>query len=220
MGLNSPKQKVSTALLQLAAQNSGLGSYQSNRQGNVLLIKLPVMPWPQADSVARDQQSFGQALHLSLGRGTERYSGLHYRSDELPFVDAAFRQVVLWHVIATGGEAELAEACRVLQDDGELLVLGLNQMAIGARFDRTAGNLPRLHRPSLDEHLSKLDMEVTGAWGAGLAGISSTILRNDGWSGLLLPFADQVALRIEHTHPAGLSPLRMERFQAGVAPTI
>ncbi len=194
------------------------GSYRSNRQGSVLLIKHPLLPWPEAKSVARDQHSFGQALHLDLGSGRERYSGLRYRSDELPFVDAAFRQVVLWHAIATGQEAELAEACRVMQAEGELLVLGLNQMAIGARFDRSAGNLPRLHRQSLDAHLSELDMQVTGVWGSGLAGIASPVLRKDGWSGLLLPFADQVVLRVEHFHPAGLSSLRMERFQAGVAP--
>lgn len=206
---------ATTALLQVAAQSSYLG----NRQGNVLLIKHALLPWPEAESVVRDQQSFGRALHLSLGNGTERYSGLHYCSNELPFVDAAFRQVVLWHVIATGKETELREACRVLQPDGELLVLGLNQMAIGARFDRTAIELPRLHRQSLDERLVELDMEVTGAWGSGVAGIASPIFRKDGWSGLLLPFADQVVLRVQHVHPAGLTPLRMERFQAGVAPS-
>jgi len=215
MGLSTPRLNGSAALLEMAAQGSG----QSNRQGSVLLIKHPLLPWPEAESVARDKQCFGQALHLSLGRGTERYSGLQLSSDELPFVDATFRQVALWHVIATGKEAELEEACRVLQPGGELLVLGLNQMAVGARFDRTAIELPRLHRQSLDERLSELDMEVTGAWGSGLAGIGSTIFRQDGWSGILLPFADQVVLRVEHVHPAGLSPLRMERFQAGVAPS-
>ena len=215
MGLSPSRLNSSIALLQAAAQGNG----QSSRQGNLLLIKHPSLAWPAAESVGRDQKSFGQALHLSMGSGVERYSGLHTRTDALPFIDAAFRQVVLWHVIATGREAELEEACRVLQPDGELLVLGLNQMAIGARFDRTADRLPRLHRLRLHEQLLELDMEVTGAWGAGLAGITSTIFSQDGWAGLLLPFSDQVLLRVQHVHPAGLSPLRMERFQSGVAPS-
>ncbi len=215
MGLRTPRLDCSAALLQMAAQCGG----QSSRQGNVLLIKHSSLAWPEAGTLVRDQQSFGRALHISLGSGTERYSGLHCRSNELPFVDAAFRQVALWHVIATGKEAELLEACRVLQPGGDILLLGLNQMAIGARFDRTAIDLPRLHRQSLHEQLSELDMEVTGAWGSGLAGVARPVFRQDGWSGLLLPFADQMVLRLQHAQAAGLSPLRMERFQAGVAPS-
>jgi len=219
MGLRPHRLAGSTALLQVAVQSCSQLSGQGGRHGNVLLIKHSSLSWPEAGTMAGDQNSFGLALHMSLGRGTERYSGLLGHSSELPFVDAVFRRVLLWHVIAAGREPELAEACRVLQPGGELLVLGLNQMAIGARFDQTITTLPRLHRQSLEEHLSELEMEVTGAWGSGMAGVASPVFWHNGWSGLLLPFADQLVLRVQHAEPVGLSPLPMARFQAGIAPS-
>ncbi len=209
--LINTRLNVSSGLLQAAAQGG--------RQGNVLLIKHSDLPWPEVSAVAREQQSFGRAVHLSLGAGPERYSGMQCRSDELPFLDASFRQVALWHVVATGQEAELAEACRVLLPGGELLILGLNHLALGARFDRQAKMLPRLHRQALDQQLQELGMEITGAMGTGLAGLGSANIRQGAWSGLLLPFVDQLVLRAQHVHPSGLTPLRLQRIPAGVAPS-
>jgi len=209
-GWSEQTLRASSALLQAAV----LGG----RQGNVLLIKQIDLPWPNALCVVRDQQSFGQAFQINMGAGKERYSGLPCRSNELPFTDASFRQVVLWHVISTGQEPELEEACRVLSPGGDLLILGLNHLAVGARFDRKAKLIPRLHFQTLSQRLQDLEMEVKGATGMGLAGMGSAIIRQGSWSGLLLPFADQILLKVQHVSPAGLSPLLLDRFQAGVAP--
>jgi len=210
-GWSEQKLRASCAMLQAAV----LGG----RQGNVLLIKHAVLPWPNALCVARDQQSFGQAFQISMGAGKERYSGLSCRSKELPFTDASFRQVVLWHVIAAGQEPELQEACRVLSPGGDLLIVGLNHLAVGARFDRKSKQLPRLHFQMLGQRLQDLEMEVTGAMGTGLAGIGNAIIRQGSWSGLLLPFADQILLKVQHVSPSGLSPLLLDRFQAGAVPS-
>jgi hypothetical protein len=192
---------------------------QAGRQGSALLIKHPALPWPEASCVERNQQSFGRAVHLSQGVGTERYSGLHCRSEELPFMEACFKQVALWHVIAAGEEAELAEACRVLAPGGELLLVGLNSSGLRARRDKEAKDLPRLQRHALELLLPQLGMEVVAVSGAGLLGVPSRAFQRNGLGTLLLLMADLVVIRAQAVNPPSVSPLRLKQFQAGVAPT-
>jgi len=206
----------SAALLQKACR--------AGRQGSVLLIKHPALPWPELSCIERNQRSFGLAVHLEQGKSAERYSGLQSRSDELPFLESSFKQVALWHVIATGQEAELAEACRVLAPDGELLLLGLNSAGLRARRYQQAKNLPRLKRQALSRRLSELGMEVTGVLGtgllgAGLFGLADRVFQQNGFGALLLPVVDLLVIRAQAVNPASASQVRLERFRAEVAPT-
>ncbi len=201
----------STALLQKACR--------AGRQGSVMLIKHPALPWPEVDCVERNQQSFGRAVHLNQDDITERYSGLQCRSDELPFLDDSFKQVVLWHVIASGQEAELTEACRVLATDGELLILGLNSRGLGTSRNRAATQLPRLKLHALIRRLPELDMETNNVLGAGLLGFSTGVFQQNIWGTLLLPVADLVVIRARAVNPANIDLLRVKQFRTGIAPT-
>jgi len=188
------------------------------RTGNVLLIKHPLLPWPDAECVERNQQSFGRAVHLSLGSGPERYSGLVTRSQELPFVDHSFHQVVLLHVLEHAQQVELAEAGRVLAPSGELLVLGLNPWGRRSRRDPTATGLPRLAVRSLVRSLPAMGLKLQEIRGAGCLGSGNRVITQQGLGGLLLPFVDLQVLVAAHSHPAAFTPLRLNPLEAGVAP--
>ncbi len=210
MELRKPLPQASTELLRATARGA--------RQGNVLLIKHPELPWPETDCVERNQQSFGRAVHLNLGTGAERYSGLMCCSRELPFVEHSFQQVILWHVLDHEQQPEMNEACRVLAPSGELLVLGLNPWGWRARCDSQARELPRLHVHRLARHLPELGLKLREIRGSGFLGMGSGVVRQQGLLGALLPMSDLQVLLAEHSHPATFTPLRLEQFQTGVAP--
>lgn len=194
------------------------------QQGSALLIKHSTLAWPELSCIERNQRSFGLAVHLQQGKSAERYSGLQSRSGELPFLESSFKQVALWHVIATGQEAELAEACRVLAPGGELLILGLNSKGVRARRDKQAKHLPRLRWRALGRVLPELGMEVTGVLGtgllgAGLLGLAGRVFQQNGFGALLLPVVDLLVIRVQAANPASASPVRLERFRAEAAPT-
>lgn len=189
------------------------------RQGNVLLLRHPDIPWPECACVTRGPQSFGRALHLELGSGRERESTLFCNSAELPFQDSSFRRVVLWHVIDTAEEPELVEACRVLDHDGELLVLGINPFGLRFRLESEAKALPHLHTSRLEARLHELSMEVDAVLGVGFYGVTNRILQRGQVSGLLLPFVDLLLIRAQPINSTPMNALRLDQFQAGVAPT-
>jgi SAM-dependent methyltransferase len=191
---------------------------RDTRTGSVLLIKHPLLPWPDAECVERNQQSFGRAVHLSKGTGPERYSGLVASSVELPFVEHSFQQVVLLHVLEHGQQAELAEASRVLAHSGELLVLGLNPWGWRSRRDAMAAGLPRLAVRNLARSLPGMGMKLQEIRGAGCLGRGNKVITQQGFGGLLLPFVDLQVLVAVHSHPATFTPLRLDHLEAGVAP--
>lgn len=189
------------------------------KQGNVLLIKHPELIWPDGHCLERNQQSFDRAIHLNLGAGAERYSGLSCRSNELPFVEASFRLVVLWHVLGTGEEAELAEACRVLAAGGDLLILGLQQRKFMAESGAEAASLPVLQRRQVQHNLQDAGMNLVAAMGTGLPLRSNWVVHHAGLASLLLPWSRLLLLQARHGNPASPSPLRLDGFRAGIAPT-
>ncbi|HET6564918.1 MAG TPA: hypothetical protein VFG52_05850 [Xanthomonadales bacterium] len=190
----------------------------NGKQGNVLLIKHPALPWPEGRCLERNQQSFDRAIHLSQGLGKERFSGLACRSDELPFLDSSFRLVVLWHVLASGAEAELAEACRVLAAGGDLLVLGLQRRSFLARLGGQQGrDLPALQRQPLLRKLQDAGMDIVSVTGAGLPVCKDWNIRQAGLAGVLLPFTQLLLVQARHGNPATLTPLPLGDFRAEVA---
>ena len=210
-GINQPWSVQSCSLLQQASL--------SGKQGNVLLIKHPELSWPDGNCLERNQQSFDRAIHLNLGAGTERFSGLSCRSKELPFVEASFRLVVLWHVLGTGEEAELAEACRVLAAGGDLLILGLQQCKFMADAGAAAASLPVLQRRKVLHNLQDAGMTLVAAMGTGLPLRSNWVVHQAGLASLLLPMSRLLLLQARHGNPAAPSPLRLDGFRAGIAPT-
>lgn len=210
-GLNQSWSDESCSLLQKADL--------PGKQGNVLLIKHPELSWPDGNCLERNQQSFDRAIHLNLGAGTERFSGLSCRSQELPFVEASFRLVVLWHVLGTGEEAELAEACRVLAAGGDLLILGLQQRKFMTDAGGQGTSLPVLQRRRVLHNLQDAGMNLVTAMGTGLPMCKHWVVQQAGLTGMLLPLSRLLLLQARHGNPAMPSPLRLDGFRAGIAPT-
>lgn len=209
---------VSGAAQDISDQSSELLQHAGlpRKQGNVLLIKHAALPWPAGDCLERNEASFDRAVHLSLGAGTERFTGLSCRSAELPFTEACFRLVILWHVLAEGAEAELQEAQRVLAVGGDLLILGLQQ-GVPGKSGWQQPDLPQLRRRQLLGRLQSTGMEVVSVLGSGLPVNRNWVMRRSGLSGALLPFARLVLIRARHANGDALSPLRLQDFRSGVA---
>ena len=189
------------------------------QQGNVLLIKHRRLPWPQASCLVRDERSFGLGVHLEMENTLGRYDLLHCRSGELPFSEQSFLRVALVHVLETGHEAELSEACRVLAPGGELLLLGLNANGLRCRLDKAAAHLPRFGLTMIRHRLLELGMTVDARLGVGCLGINRLALPPGGVGPLLCNVADLVVVRASHNQGPPLSPLRLNEFQPGVAPS-
>lgn len=167
-------------------------------------------------------RSFGLGLVMRCGDGlTEGPEGRLVRcaSGELPFVDEAFRSVILYHVIENGDEAELEEACRVLVPGGDLLIIGVNRTSWVGIDGRAWPELPRLHGVRVSMRLRALGMRVEERQGAGLLGRARPAVIGRRWQGLVLPVADVVLLRARHRNqPLAQSP-KLKDVPAGLAPT-
>lgn len=182
-------------------------------------MKHPQLSWPDDLYLQRNQQSFDRAIHLNLGEGAERFSGLSCRSNELPFVDASFRLVVLWHVLGTGEEAELAEACRVLAGGGDLLILGMQKRKFASDPGQNPAELPILQRRQLLQNLNGAGMNLVSMIATGLPLFSGCVVSQAGFGNLLIPFSRVLMVQARHGNPAAPSPLRLDGFRAGIAPT-
>lgn len=193
-----------------------------DRKGNVLVIRHQRVSAPESPCLNRDEHTFG--LALCLRQGIPQLPDLPEAmvdcvSMALPFEDGAFRRVVLYLVTQDGSEPELAEACRVLQPGGELLVLGLNSRSWSSRGVCRKENLPALKVPEVLTHLHQLDMFVDARFGVGLLGKSNPWMAWNRPSGLFLPFADIVVIRARHNEEQAAMRLKLKRFPAGVLPT-
>lgn len=161
-------------------------------------------------------ESFG--VYLGLHQGREMLTGqrLHCDSAALPFQDRVFSRVLLHHVITDGTEPELAEAVRVLADDGLLFILGLNRQ--GWRY-RTQGKfraLPGMSPFRIKAHLDQMNMTMQGYAGAGLLNRPHPQFMANGLSILGLPVADVVMMQARHVNGPEVTPLRFRKSNPGV----
>jgi SAM-dependent methyltransferase len=148
-----------------------------------------------------------------------RYDLLHCRSGELPFSEQSFLRVALVHVLETGREKELSEACRVLAPGGELLLLGLNANGLRCRLDKAAAEFPRFGLTMIQQRLLDLGMTVDARFGLGCLGINRLDLPSDGVGPFLSTFADLIVVRARHNQGPPLSPLRLSEFQPEFTPS-
>jgi hypothetical protein len=187
-----------------------------------LVIAHASLPWPDVPGAGRRGSSFGLSLGLLAGSAQQPAGDgprLLCDSAELPFVDSVFRGVTLYHVIGEGGEAELAEACRVLAPGGDLLVVGLNHCGWAGFDSGVCAGVPRLHSARVQYRLRELGMIVEARLGAGLFGRERPAVLEHGWQRLAVAVADVVLLRARHLHrPAAARP-NLKEIPAGLAPT-
>jgi SAM-dependent methyltransferase len=138
---------------------------------------------------------------------------------ELPFIDAAFRVVVLYHVIASGEEPELPEACRVLAPGGDLVIVGLNHCG-WTGFDAGAfAEVPRLHPARVRRRLRHMGMVLAGHFGAGLLGRNRPGVLAQTWQRPIVSVADVVLLHARHANRPSMTVARLKDVPVGLAPT-
>jgi SAM-dependent methyltransferase len=159
-----------------------------------------------------------QDVAISLGQDGVSSSGPPVRCvpAQLPFQDHVFDLVVLHHLVADGGEAELSEAARVLARNGVLLLLGLNRLGWRYRAQGGLRRLPGLSLRRMRSRLAELDLELLGLAGAGLAGRNGPGYMHTGVGRLAVPLADLLLVQVRHRHTAGATPLRFGKPRAVV----
>lgn len=198
-------------------------AHLEGRLGHVLLIRNPALAWPESPGLERNQGSFDRAIHLDLGSGSERFSGLACRTFELPFQEDSFRRVMLWHVIADGEEPELAEALRVLAAGGELLILGAQRHAAAMVNPGRTGvppgaepAVPRLQRRQVLRKLKEAGMEIAAVTGSGLPLTRNRPIRRMSPGGILLPLSRLLLVRAQPANPQLPGLIQPEKFSARV----
>lgn len=185
-------------------------------RGNVLELHHPLAPPFDPQFLHSAVQAFGLSIRLSQGDRAGAGQSVRCASAELPFQDGVFSMVLLYHVIAVGDEAELAEAVRVLARNGVLIVLGLNRLGWRYRAQGDGRHLPGLAPLRVRTRLEQLDMTMQGFAGAGLAGRPGPVFMNDGLLGLAAPLADLVLLQARHSDSPEVTPLRFGKPRSAV----
>jgi SAM-dependent methyltransferase len=134
----------------------------------------------------------------------------------LPFQSGVFSTVALHHVVQTGAEPELEEACRVLAADGLLVILGLNRL--GFRFLSKGGlhGLPGLAPLKVKRALDGFGMAMQGFAGAGLLGRRAPLVMSTGWRAVGAPVADLIVLLAAHGNVPGATRLEFRKPRSGV----
>jgi SAM-dependent methyltransferase len=192
------------------------GSGRTGVRGNLLELRHPAAPAFDPTLLHSAPEAFG--LSLSLSRDGRSGDGQRICCDtaQLPFQDGVFNMVLLHHVIGSGGEAELAEAARVLARSGVLLVLGLNRLGWRYHTQDELQRLPGLAPFKVKARLEQLDLTMQGFAGAGLGGARRPIFMRDGLPGLVTPFADLLLLQAGHRHGPEVMPLRFGKPRSTV----
>jgi SAM-dependent methyltransferase len=192
---------------------------QSHPGGNCLTLWHPLAPRIDAG------QTFGFAngneISLKLtdidGASDDRSDNpLACSAGSLPFQDGVFRTVLLHHLIARGEEAVLAESCRVLAQDGVLLLLGLNRWGCRYLAQRRRQRLPGLAPFKVRSSLETLHMNVQAFAGAGLFNRSRTESLASGLPAAAAPLADVVILKVRHGDKPAMTSLRFRKPRSNV----
>lgn len=159
-----------------------------------------------ADELALHTLSPVQIIRLSAGEAAGDKTGadavLSCRLSALPFEEASFELVVLQQLVSDGNEPVMRSALRVLAAGGDLVIIGLNSAGLQYRFRNRQDQFPGLRINRVIEHLKSKSFNIMQCLRMGLAGRSPPAGKNrrhgGGWHGLVMPFADHVALHGHH----------------------
>jgi SAM-dependent methyltransferase len=208
--------KLGTLSMQLLQNAVG-----EDRKGNVLVIYHASLSPPDTPCLRRDENSFGMAFCLSQGKTNstdELHPELECVSQALPFQDEVFQIVVLYHVIEHGDEAELAEACRVLVQGGEIFVLGLNRASWGNARTYRNSHLTAMRPGFVQSALVDYEMQITAKIGLGLLGQKKPLMGRQKLSSLALPLADLVLIQARHREKPAVTRMLLKKVPAGAMP--
>ncbi|HKJ16898.1 MAG TPA: hypothetical protein VJ984_06105 [Xanthomonadales bacterium] len=138
-------------------------------------------------------------------------------SEELPIQTSSLGAVFLSHVVSKGNEPQLAEACRVLQPGGMLLILGLNRYGFRYLKDRSEDGLPGIRPLAVREHLEQYDMSVQRVLAAGFLNSQWPPRMNIGAGRLLVPVADLVLIVARKYEPRLFTPVSKRKMRTANA---
>jgi SAM-dependent methyltransferase len=189
---------------------------RTGMSGNLLEIHHPSAPLFEPSFLHTEYDTWGVSISLCYGDANDCGNRVACATDALPFQDRAFRVVVLHHLVGDGSEPELAEAVRVLSNDGVLLVLGLNRMGWRYRRQKRVRRFPGLAPMAVQKRLEELEMRVQGCAGAGLAGHERPAFISTGLRSLALPVADVVLLQARHQDNPMVTPLKFRKTRRAV----
>lgn len=115
--------------------------------------------------------------------------------------------VLLGHLITHGEEEVLAEACRIVQPAGFVLVLGLNRLGLRHLADRNSCKAPGMSPLAVRAQLEKLEMNVITTLAAGFLGGNRPEQLNRGLARMLIPLADVLLIVARPVTPKIMNPL-------------
>jgi hypothetical protein len=193
-------------------QNAG----RTGVRGNLLEIHHPQAPLFDPVFLHNASGFHGVSISLSLDGQPLAGQRLCCRPRQLPFQDRTFSMVVLHHVVGNGGEAELAEAVRVLARHGFLLLLGLNRMGWRYRTQDQIRRLPGIAPLRVKARLENLGMVMQGFAGAGIGGLQRPAFMGHGLAGMAAPLADLLLLQARHRDSPEVTPLRFGKPRSSV----
>lgn len=139
--------------------------------------------------------------------------------EAMPLQSESIAAVVLCHVVARGEEGILREACKTLQPNGRLFILGLNRW--GARYLAGKSNhgLPGISPLAVRKQLEGLDMEVSGLFAAGFWRGEKPGRMNRGLARILVPLADLFLIVAHPKEPRIMNPISKTKLRAMGAPS-
>lgn len=190
--------------------------------GPTLLLFNPEAPAPDS-GVSRDDKP-RLDLRLADGHGAQlaywnRRAVIETDSRMLPFQNAAMGAVLLCHVLRRDEDALLAEACRILQPDGSLLVLGLNRFGLRYLGGGSTASLPGISPLAVRDQLEALDMEVVTMFATGFLGRDKPRQMHRGAARVLAPLADVFLVLAKPVEPEIMNPIAPSRVRAVGVPS-
>ena len=214
--VHSSKKESNLAVLKLLSEGLLRSAGQTGMKGNLLEIHHPSAPLFDPVFLHSESEIYGLSISLSQDERNGRDQKVMCESSQLPFQDSVFQMVVLHHVVSDGREVELAEAVRVLDRGGVLILLGLNRMGWRFRAQSRIRRLPGMAPLKVKRRLQELNMTMQGFAGAGLAGMKRPAWMHSGYRSLGAPVADIVLLQARHVNSPEVRPLRFRKSRSGV----
>lgn len=122
------------------------------------------------------------------------------RGNDVPLQNETMGRIVLWHLLKTGLEPEMAEARRLLQPGGQLVVVGLNRY--GWKYlARRRGSLPGFGPLALCSRMQRSRLQLERFLAAGFMGSNWPARADLGIARAVAPVCDVFLLAFRHDEP-------------------
>jgi len=190
--------------------------------GPGLMLFNPALSAPGLEAFSQDDGGFLLRMNSSAESSRLCWGEIpvvRAYSTGLPLQTGSLGLVMLSHIISNGAEAELEEACRVLQPGGVLLVLGLNRIGFSYLRRRSGIDVPGLTPLVVRERLEKFEMTTRMMLAAGFMNRKWPENMNTGLSRILIPIADLLMIVARKKEPRLASPIKRTQLRTVSSPS-